>query len=141
MNDRQSAAILIGAAVVWFLIWYRQRDEEERSHLFGVGEPGTTATKGEAALNPTGTPLDRLLAFAKAHGLTVTSTTGGRHNAGSLHYMGRAIDVRSRTLTEQMVEDIKRFAAAAGIRVLDERKRPPGQLVWGGPHLHLEVPR
>lgn len=141
MNDKQSAAILVGAGAIWFLLWYRLRNEEERANLFGVGEPGTSVEKGERAANPTGTPLDRLLGFARAHNLAVTSTTGGSHNKGSLHYLGRAVDVRSRGLTEGMIADIKRFASAAGIRVLDERTRPQGQAVWGGPHLHLEFPK
>lgn len=37
--------------------------------------------------------LATLLGFAKSQGITVTSTTGGQHVAGSFHYQGRAIDV------------------------------------------------
>lgn len=147
MTDRQTAAILIGVAVVWFLLWYRKRNEEERSHLFGVGEPGTSATQGEKAApggvqraaGSTGRILDDLLSFAKAHDLRVTSTTGGRHVPGSLHYLGRAVDVGGRGLTDKMVDDIRQFAAAVGIHVLDERKKMPWK-EWSGPHLHLSVP-
>jgi hypothetical protein len=85
-------------------------------------------------------PLDKLLDFARRHNLHVTSTTGGSHNVGSLHFLGRAIDVRSRTLTEAQVHEIKVAANAEGIKVRDERIRPAGQKVWGGPHLHLEIP-
>jgi hypothetical protein len=147
LTDRQTSAIIIGVAVVWFLLWYRKRSEGERANLFGMGEPGTTPTQGEKAASggvqrqagSTGKILDDLLAFAHAHNLNVTSTTGGRHVAGSLHFQGRAIDVGGRSLTDKMVDDIKTFAAAVGIHVLDERKKMPWK-EWSGPHLHLSVP-
>jgi len=143
LTDRQTSAILIGVAVVWFLLWYRKRSEEERSSLFGAGEPGTTASQGAKAVGraagSTGKPLDDLLAFAHAHGLNVTSTTGGVHVKGSLHYLGRAVDVSGRGVTDKMVEDLKNFAKQVGIHVLDERKRMPWK-EWSGPHLHLSVP-
>ena len=147
MTDRQTAAILIGVAIVWFLLWYRKRSEGERAALFGVGEPGTAPTQGEKAAprgtqrtaGSTGNVLDDLLAFAKAHDLRVTSTRGGRHVEGSLHYQGRAIDVGGKGLTDTIVQNIKDFAAAVGIHVLDERKRMPWK-EWSGPHLHLSVP-
>lgn len=82
--------------------------------------------------------LQGLINFARSRGFTVTSTTGGRHNPGSAHGRGRAIDVRTRDKTPQQVERFMREARAAGYRVLDERRRPPGQRVWSGPHLHLE---
>ena len=147
MTDRQTSAILIGVAVVWFLLWYRKRSEEERAHLFGVGEPGTSPTQGEKAApagvqrqaGSTGKILDDLLAFAKAHDLRVTSTTGGTHVKGSLHYQGRAIDVSGRGMTDAIVANIKEFAAAVGIHILDERQKQPWK-EWSGPHLHLSVP-
>lgn len=147
MTDRQTSAILIGVAVVWFILWYRKRSEGERATLFGAGEAGTTPTQGAKAApegvqrqaGSTGKVLDDLLAFAKAHDLNVTSTTGGSHVPGSLHYQGRAIDVSARGLTDQIVQNIKDFAAAVGIHVLDERQRMPWKQ-WSGPHLHLSVP-
>ena len=71
-------------------------------------------------------------------GFTVTSSTGGKHNVGSKHYAGRAIDVRTRDKTPQQIAAIMQAARARGYRVLDERTRPKGQAVWGGPHLHIE---
>ena len=142
MNDRRSAAILAAIAGVALILWYRRRSETERQAIVSgpVPTPGGEATGGKEASGGTGTPLDRLFAFAAALGLTVTSRTGGRHNVGSLHYQGRAIDVRSRGLTEEQIQRIKDFAAAAGISFRDERLRPRGQAVWDKPHIHLSIP-
>jgi len=81
-----------------------------------------------------------LVAFAEARGFVVTSTTGGSHSAGSAHYQGRAIDVRTLDHTNQQVNEFIRDARNHGIIVRDERVRPPNQSVWSGPHLHLQVP-
>lgn len=72
------------------------------------------------------------------------STTGGQHNAGSLHPQGRAVDIplgasaspEAKAHAEQMMAALK----AQGFTVRDERTRPAGQAVWGGPHLHVEAP-
>lgn len=80
-----------------------------------------------------------LTKLAEELGFEVTSTTGGKHNVGSAHYDGRAIDVRSRGKTEQQIEKLVRTAGERGIWVKDERRHPVGQEVWGGPHIHLEV--
>ena len=82
-----------------------------------------------------------LARFAEARGFTVTSTNGGKHNTGSAHYQGRAIDVRTRDKSSAQVEQFIREARAAGFVVHDERSRPRGQKVWSGPHLHLEIAR
>ncbi len=98
--------------------------------------------------NTTGTPrvaprrtgdYRELAAFARQHGFTVTSTTGGSHNTGSAHYQGRAVDVRTRDHSAAEVEQFMREARAAGYHVGDERRRPAGQRVWSGPHVHLEI--
>jgi hypothetical protein len=83
--------------------------------------------------------LPSLVDFAKGKGFTVTSTTGGRHNAGSAHYAGRAADIRTRDKSPEDIERLMSEAQGMGLRVRDERARPRGQRVWGGPHLHLEV--
>jgi len=80
-----------------------------------------------------------LVDFARSRGFTVTSTNGGRHNPGSAHYEGRAIDVRTRDKTSAQIDQFIREARAAGYHVADERRRPRGQRVWSGPHLHLEI--
>lgn len=87
-----------------------------------------------------GTHLEALIGFARKHGLHITSTCGcGQHNAGSLHYVGRAIDVRTSDKTDQQIHDILIDAPAHGIHVIDERVHPAGEKVWSGPHLHLEI--
>jgi hypothetical protein len=84
--------------------------------------------------------LDDLITFAKEHKLTVGSTTGGRHNRGSKHYSGNAIDIRgSGNFDDARVNQLKQAAAERGLLVRDERRRPPRQKVWGGPHLHVEA--
>jgi len=80
----------------------------------------------------------RLVALAEQGGYRVTSSTGGRHNVGSLHGSGLAIDIDHRGVD---FEDLQQRVAAVGGRVLDERTRPKGQAVWGGPHFHIELPK
>jgi len=100
------------------------------SDFFTPGKEGQKARKDE---------LDKLKAFAKEWDFTVTALLGGKHNKGSAHYDGRAMDVSVRG---KSVEEIERFMAAArqaGYGVRDERTRPEGQKVWSGPHLHLQL--
>lgn len=82
---------------------------------------------------------DTLSRWAEAKGFTVTSDTiPGGHNTGSLHDRLFAIDVRTRDKTPTQVARLMSDAQKLGLRVLDERRRPPGQGVWGGPHIHIE---
>lgn len=84
--------------------------------------------------------LPELISFAKENNLTVGSTTGGRHNAGSKHYSGNAIDIKgSGAFDDQTVQELSRKASERGFLLRDERRHPPGQKVWGGPHIHLEA--
>ncbi|HXI15515.1 MAG TPA: hypothetical protein VNM48_04015 [Chloroflexota bacterium] len=70
------------------------------------------------------------------------STTGGKHNVGSLHAGGGAVDIpmgasaspEAKANADRMIAELE----AKGYRVRDERQHPPGQKVWGGPHLHVE---
>ena len=86
----------------------------------------------------TGRPFEAMARLAEQHGLTVTSTTGGRHNTRSKHYQGRAIDVRTRGVATDRLDAFMADARARGYTVRDERTRPAGQRVWGGPHIHIE---
>lgn len=80
--------------------------------------------------------LQGLMAFAQQHGYHVTSSMGGQHNPGSLHYQGRAIDIANQGVDyNQLVAQAK----ANGYRVLNELHRMPGEAVWGGPHYHIDT--
>ncbi len=83
--------------------------------------------------------LVKLASFAGAHDFKITAGGGlSGHNTGSLHYLGRAIDVSVRDKTEAEIHAFKLRAGECGFRVLDERVRMPGERVWTGPHLHVE---
>jgi D-alanyl-D-alanine dipeptidase len=45
--------------------------------------------------------LNKLVEDIKSFGFTITSTTGGKHNTGSKHSKGKAVDVRTSDKTEQ----------------------------------------
>lgn len=80
-----------------------------------------------------------LVKLAEDNGFHVTSTNGGSHNNGSKHFLGLAIDVRTRDKTVKQITDFMNLVRNEGLIVLDERTRPPRQPVWGGPHLHIEI--
>lgn len=80
-----------------------------------------------------------LVKLAEDNGFHVTSTNGGSHNRGSKHFLGLAIDVRTRDKTAKQITDFINLVRNEGLVVLDERTRPPRQPVWGGPHLHIEI--
>lgn len=83
--------------------------------------------------------LPQLTGFAQEQGLTVGSTTNGRHNRGSKHYSGNAIDIKgSGGFSDDQVNALSTAASERGFKLRDERTRPAGQAVWGGPHIHLE---
>lgn len=108
------------------------------------GAPATAGTGGApplppvAGIGPENPALASAAGFAGGQGYHVTSTTGGEHNPGSLHYQGRALDVSVRGKDPGEVKRFMAQAQAQGYVVRDERARPKGQAVWGGPHLHLE---
>lgn len=85
---------------------------------------------------------DAIGSYIKPFGGMVGSTDGGQHNVGSPHYDGRALDIpmgasasdAAKANADRMVADLRN----RGFTVRDERTRPQGQEVWGGPHLHVE---
>ncbi|MCP3098427.1 peptidoglycan-binding protein [Myxococcus sp. K15C18031901] len=106
--------------------------------LNGVSSFTKNKTQSVSTPSTTGRPYEGMARLAEQHGLTVTSTTGGRHNTRSRHYQGRAIDVRSRGVSQERLDAFMADARARGYTVRDERTRPAGQRVWGGPHIHIE---
>jgi RHS repeat-associated protein len=89
----------------------------------------------------------------------VISTTGGRHNSGSRHATGNAIDLRvwsephrvpanfqhldpTGYLSKEQVDDLVcelQTALGEDFLVRNELTRPRNQKVWSGPHIHIEV--
>ena len=86
--------------------------------LFGGGGKGS------------GSPLDQLLQFARAAGITVTSTTSGTHTPTSYHYKGRAVDVAG------TADQMRRFFLAAlkqfGTRIKELFYDPMGYYIKNG---------
>ncbi len=83
---------------------------------------------------------DYIPQFAKQYGLSITSFMGGKHNHGSLHGVGRAFDFDHKGISNQRFKELQGIFAKLGGRLVDERVRPKGQRVWGGPHFHGEFP-
>ncbi len=109
----------------------------------------STIYRGDPSKANQGAPLHQLLEFARVHGLHITSGehigpdgrayfAHGGHNTGSLHYVGRAIDVGAHLLDDLAVHSLAFEANAKGINLFDERQ-PPGNGIWTGPHLHLSI--
>lgn len=133
-KDALSASWVLVVGTIFIAYWYYSKKG-------GVSPASKVAPAGGAHNLPGKGPLlTQLEALADQFGLKVTSTTGGQHNVGSPHFLGRAIDVSVRGVTQGVINAFKRAATAAGFLVRDERTRPAGQEVWGGPHLHLEAP-
>ncbi len=142
MNDSQSASLVLVAGAAGLAYWWFHLVKGDLSSPAGVAPGGPqTPNTGLPESKVNLAPLSKLEDFARQYGLRVTSETGGQHNPGSLHYQGRAIDVSSQGFTQDVVEKLKAVAASWGIVLRDERTRPAGQKVWGGSHLHLEIPR
>jgi hypothetical protein len=64
------------------------------------------------------------------HGVIVTSATDGKHGRGSLHYVGLAVDLRTRHLPQGVAAHLKgKLAEALG---------PQYDVVLEKTHLHVE---
>ena len=130
-KDRGFAGLILIAAAIYGAIWYYRRKNSFQ---------GTTVQSVIGPVAIGGSPLSKLKDFAGKEGLRVTSTIGGSHVPGSLHYLGRAVDVGTRGLTDSQVSQIVADAKQNGIGVIDERTQPAGERQWSGPHLHLQIP-
>jgi hypothetical protein len=105
------------------------------------GPRGKAATTEGLSLGPFYRGSWAEMAFqASMMGFTITGSNEQRgHNVGSRHYVGEAIDARTAGKTKAEIEDFMKFMRSQGYIVNDERNRPPGQAVWGGPHIHVET--
>ena len=83
-------------------------------------------------------PVAKMTEVANESGARITSTTGGKHNPGSKHKRGEAIDFGAADTPPEEFERIANEYRRKGYKVTDERQRPPGQKVWSGPHGHVE---
>lgn len=81
-----------------------------------------------------------IVPIVKQMGFFVTATNKGRHNTGSKHYNGKAVDVRTRDKTDAQIMLLKYTLESMGYVFRDERVRPKGQRVWSGPHVHIHIP-
>ncbi len=64
------------------------------------------------------------------HSLTVTSIADGKHSKTSLHYVGYAVDLRTRMLSEDEKHDIA--------REIRERLTTDYDVVVEDTHIHIE---
>ena len=103
----------------------------------GVITQVTTIVNGKAQLNePTAETLffiqltDRLSHKVTGKEIVVTSLLDGKHMTGSLHYQGKAFDIRTSVYTKA---ETARLIAA--LRQFDETL----DIVDEGDHIHIEI--
>lgn len=101
--------------------------------------PTQATTAAAAAVNTAGKTLQGMMEFIQSQGFRVGSTTGGLHNKGSYHPLGKAADVHLDNHTTEQINALIEAGRSAGYTVFDERTRPKGQAVWGGPHIHFQI--
>lgn len=89
--------------------------------------------------------LDRLTQM----GLKPSNVNEGKHNVGSRHYSGRALDLGLNTSfggDQSKMDAFYNFLTSPEgrqmfpeVHVRDERTKPEGQKVWSSPHIHIEL--
>ena len=119
-------------------------EEPEQKQYYDIDEL-YTKVYGKSSSLPIQSTVDKL----KSMGLNPSSVEGGRHNTGSKHYSGNALDLGLNTSFGGDTNKMNQFydflnsdegkRQFPGIKVVDERNRPAGQQVWSGSHLHLEL--
>ncbi len=146
LDTRLGAIGLIFGAIAVGYVYYK-----ERSATVAALPPGSASDSGGGGLvnqpaNYTGTPLQRLTAFAKDMGLTITSglrsgSTTPHAPGFSLHNIGHAIDVGGGPLsTPEGVQTVTNAAQAQGFNVLPELYQGYGPYGYStGPHLHISI--
>lgn len=95
-----------------------------------------------------GNRIDPVVKKLKEMGLNPSSINTGKHNANSKHYHGKAVDLGLNTTFKGNVKKMNEFknwfnnqgkSSFPGVKLIDESRRPNGQKVWSGAHLHLEL--
>lgn len=92
-------------------------------------------------------PISPIVERLVQNGISVGSINTGEHNRGSLHPLGKAVDLPASTnggpaglrKIYQYLNSPEGQRAYPGIKVFDETTRPAGQKVWSGPHLHIQI--
>ena len=93
---------------------------------------------GDRGAKVNGIQPEMVLAFLIASSLydnyvvkcVMTEATGGKHSEGSLHYVGLAIDLRTRDMTEKMAEVI--------VKKVKEALGDQYDVVLEKDHIHIE---
>lgn len=80
----------------------------------------------------------RLHIVAMALHMTVTSDISGKHNPGSAHYLGKAVDLRTWNQSPERISEVVSILRSTGIYVRNEIHHPEGQKEWRGAHLHVQ---
>lgn len=70
--------------------------------------------------------------------LTVTSGRSGIHSAGSLHYYGYAVDLRTWTVTGQQASQAVKETLAKKLREVLHRLSPYYDVIVHSTHIHVE---
>jgi hypothetical protein len=117
--------------------------------IFSDQSAGQSSFEEPTIFSSMGVPAAPVVDKLKAMGINPSSVNTGKHNEGSLHYQGRAIDLGLNTSFGGDMRKMKAFynylnsdegkKEFPGVKVVDESVRPAGQKVWGGSHLHLEI--
>ena len=93
-------------------------------------------------------PIMSVVEKLRSMGLKPSSVDSGKHNEGSKHYHGKAVDLGLNTTFNGNVKKMKEFKNwfdsegknhFPGVKLFDETIRPKGQKVWSGAHYHLEL--
>jgi hypothetical protein len=73
--------------------------------------------------------------------LIVTAMLDGSHNPGTLHFEGRAADLRMSNVPpdkrQALCDEVGKRLDRYGFDVVPELEQPAGK-VWSGPHMHIE---
>ena len=94
-------------------------------------KPGCTLNGLQIEMRPVLITAEKIFkSYGFINGVTITSATDGVHSAGSLHYYGYALDIRTRHLRDNQKMTL--------VTKLRERLGYPYDVVIHKTHLHVE---